>query len=38
VKGLDKNALYTGEMISQIFDGMMEEAQKRGLQTAVRFI
>lgn len=38
VKGLDKNALYTGEMISQIFDGMMDEAQKRGLQTAVRFI
>lgn len=38
VRGIDKDALYTGEMLSRIFDGLTEEAQKRGVQTAVRFI
>lgn len=38
VRGIDKDALYTGEMFSRIFDGLTEEAQKRGVQTAVRFV
>lgn len=38
VRGIDKDALYTGEMLSRIFDGLTEEAQKRGVQTAVRFV
>lgn len=38
VKGIDKNAFYTGEMWATIFDGITEEAQKRGLQTAIRFV
>ena len=38
VKGLDRDALYSGEMLAKIFDGITEEAQKRGLQIAPRFI
>ena len=38
VKGLDRDALYSGEMLAKIFDGITEEAQKRGLQVGLRFI
>lgn len=38
VRGIDRDALYTGEMFARIFDGLTEEAQKRGMQTAVRFV
>ena len=38
VKGIERDALYTGDMLAKIFDGITEEAQKRGLQTAIRFI
>lgn len=38
VRGIDRDALYTGEMFARIFDGLTEEASKRGMQTAVRFV
>lgn len=38
VKGLDRTKSYTGEELAMIFDGITEEAQKRGLQTAIRFV
>lgn len=38
VKGIDRDGIYTGDMIARIFDGITDEAQKRGLQTAIRFI
>lgn len=37
VRGIDKSAIYTGEMLSQIFDGISEEAAKRGMAT-FRFV
>lgn len=30
LQGLDKNALFTGEMISNIFDGIFDENKRRG--------
>lgn len=38
VKGIERDALYTGDMLAKIFDGITEEAQKRGLQVGLRFI
>lgn len=36
VRGIDPNAIYTGEMWATIFDGINDEAQRRGVQTVIR--
>lgn len=37
VRGIDRDQLYTGDMLARIFDGITEEAQKRGVQIVTRF-
>ena len=37
VRGIDRDQLYTGDMLAKIFDGITDEAQKRGVQIVTRF-